>query len=165
MMKRPLFFSFLALAIMFMVMRQDGLSLLTPVSPRGILDLEFCKTPERLLQLRLFLDNSAVVRNIYLDFLFIGAYTWFLVTASIFTINRLQWKKWGHWAKGLALSAAFFDAGENFLMLLVWDGRFSPSLMHLVFYIALIKFVLAGLVVLYLLGSLPFLLKRRTSVP
>jgi hypothetical protein len=163
--KIKLVFSFAALLVMFFVMRAQGAALITPVSRHGIIDLEFCKTTERLLQLRLFLDGRAVVNNILLDFIFIGAYTWFFLTASLLTREKLQWHKWGQAAQTFALSAAFFDVGENFIMLLVWEGRFAPSLMQLVFYIALIKFILIALVVLYLLATIPYLFKGKNGGP
>jgi len=158
-----LIISFLALLAMIVLMRYQGQALVTSVSPHGILDLEFSKDAGRLLQLRLFLDNRSVVNNIYLDFLLIGSYAWFFLNACEWTIRKLDWKKWGQAGKAIALSAAFFDLCENFLMLLVWEGRFSASVMNLVFYIAWIKFILAGLVLLYLLAAL-FFLPRRKSI-
>lgn len=138
-----------------------GKPLITPVSPKGIIDVEFSRTTERFHQLQLFLDPAKVTTNIYLDFLFIASYTWFLVTACTYIRNRTKWIKWGNIFIGLAIAAALFDACENFLMLLIFQGKFLPSVLQVVFYCALIKFVLAGLVVLFLLGSWPFVLRRK----
>lgn len=157
-MKRNLLISFLFFIVMIFVMRWQGSALVTPQSPRGIIDLEFAKTPERFLQLRLFWNMETVFQNIYLDFLFIVAYTWFLVTACKAVNNN-----WSNTFSGLALSAAAFDVLENFLMILVLNGRFSPSVLQIVFYCAAIKFILAGIVVLYLLISLPSIFKRKSS--
>lgn len=157
-MKRNLLISFLFLVGMIIITRWQGSSLISPQSPRGIIDLEFAKTPERFLELRLFWNIETVLQNIYLDFLFIIAYTWFLVTACKAVNNR-----WSAIFSGLALSAAAFDVLENFLMILVLNGRFSPSVLQIVFYCAAVKFILAGMVVLYLLISLPSIFKRKTS--
>jgi hypothetical protein len=157
-MKRNLLISFLLLVIMIVVMRWQGSSLITPQSPKGIIDLEFAKTPERFHQLQLFWNYQAVLQNIYLDFLFIIAYTWFLMTAcKAVNNNRSQV------FSGLALSAGAFDVLENFLMILVWNGRFEPSVLAIVYYVAAIKFLLAGTVVGYLILSLFGLFKRKTS--
>jgi hypothetical protein len=80
-MKTKLLISFLFLAATFIVMRWQGTGLITPQSPKGILDLEFAKTSDRFHQLQLFWNHEIVLQNIYLDFLFIIAYSWFLVTA------------------------------------------------------------------------------------
>ena len=143
---------------MIIVTRWQGTGLITPQSPRGIIDLEFAKTPERFFQLRLFWNIENVLQNIYLDFLFIIAYAWFLVTACKAVNN-----KWTNTFSGLALSAAAFDVLENFLMILILNGRFDPSVLQIVFYCAAIKFILAAIVVLYLLISLPSKFKRKTS--
>jgi hypothetical protein len=160
-MKRNLVISFVAVIIMIIVMRIVGHSLITPLSSRGIIDLEFARTEGRLNQLRLFWDPVKVNTNIYLDFIFIAAYGWFFVTACLFIRSRTNWMKWSNTFIALALSAAFFDVCENFLMLLVMNGRFNASVLQIVFYCALIKFLLIGAVILFVLGSLPFALTKK----
>ena len=143
---------------MIVVMQWQGNILITPQSPKGILDLEFAKTPERLHQLQLFWNYKAVTQNIYLDFVFIIAYTWFLMIAcKAVNNNRSQA------FSGLALSAAAFDVLENFILILVWNEKFQPSALAIVYYVATIKFLLAGIVVGYLILSLFGLFKRKTS--
>jgi hypothetical protein len=160
-MKRKLLISFLVMLIMVVVMRMQGSSLITTASPKGIIDLEFARTAERLKYLRLFLDHNAVVQNIFLDFLFIAGYTWFFVTACLFVKETNAWSKWSDHFKGIAIAAGLFDVCENFLILLVWNERFGPGLLQIVYYCAAIKFVLAGMVVMYLLISIPFVLRAR----
>jgi len=158
-MKRNLLISFLLLAIMIFVMRWQGSELITPQSSKGILDLELAKTAERFHQLQLFWNHETVLQNIYLDFLFIISYTWFLVTACK-TVNNTK----SNLFSGLAISAGAFDVLENFLMILVWNGRFEPSLLQVVYYAAAIKFLLAGIVAGYLLLSLFGLFKRANKI-
>ncbi|HZI00134.1 MAG TPA: hypothetical protein VEX63_03235, partial [Flavisolibacter sp.] len=71
----------LAVIFMFIVMRLQGQSLVSPASPLGILDLEFAKTEERLQQLLIFWNTKDIYTNIFLDFFFIAAYTWFFLEA------------------------------------------------------------------------------------
>jgi hypothetical protein len=162
-MKRNVIISFAALIVMIIVMRIVGHSLVTPVSTRGIIDLEFARTEGRFNQLRLFWDPAKVNTNIYLDFVFIGAYGWFFVTACLFIRRRTNWIKWSNTFSALALSAAFFDVCENFLMLLVMNGKFNTSALQIVFYCALIKFLLIGCVILFVLGALPFALTKKDT--
>jgi hypothetical protein len=157
-MKRNLLLSFLSVVTMIIVMRWQGSALVNPQSPKGIIDLEFAKTPERLLQLKLFWNYETVLQNIYLDFLFILSYVWFLATACKAVNNRRSAV-----FSALAVSAGAFDLLENFLMILVWNGRFKPSVLQMVYYVAAIKFLLAGIVIGFLVLSLFGLFKRKPS--
>jgi hypothetical protein len=154
-MKRNLLISFLSVVIVILVMRWQGSGLITPQSANGILDLEFAKTAERFHQLQLFWNHETVLQNIYLDFLFIISYTWFLITACK-AVNNTK----SNLFSGLAISAGAFDVLENFLMILVWNGRFEASLLQIVYYAAAIKFFLAGIIVGYLILSLFGLFKK-----
>lgn len=155
--KMHLLISFLFLVAMFLVMRWHGQKLLTPQSRRGIIDLELAKTSERFYHLQLFWSPDLVLENIYLDFLFIFAYGWFLFTAC-----KLVNNKWSAAFSEIALSACAFDILENFLMILVVDHRFSPSILEIVFYGAAIKFIMIGIIIVYLLLSFPFAFKKKT---
>jgi len=132
--------------------------LITPQSPKGIIDLEFAKTTERFYQLQLFWNHETVLQNIYLDFLFIAAYTWFLVSACKIANNTRS-----NFFTALSISAGAFDVLENFLMILVWNGRFDASILQIVYYVAAIKFLLAGIVVGYLILSLFGLFERKPA--
>ena len=160
-MKKNLLISFLFLVVMIFIMRGQGSSLVTPQSRNGILDLEFAKSPEKYYQLRLFWDYRDLRLNIFLDFLFIASYVWFLVTACNFVKRRAGRIKWTNLVISLSITAGLFDVCENFLMLLVLNGRFNPDILQVVYYCAVLKFILAGLAVLYLLLSLPILFYRR----
>ena len=141
---------------MVVVMRWQGSALVTPQSPKGIIDLEFAKTPARFHQLQLFWNHETVLQNIYLDFLFIISYTWFFIAAC-----KAMRNIGSNIFSGLAISAGAFDVLENFLMILVWNQRFDPSVLQIAYYVAAIKFLLAGVVVVYLILSLFGLFKRK----
>lgn len=155
-MKRNFWIPLVFTIAMIVVMQWQGSALRTPQSSRGVVDLEFAKTPERFRQLQLFWNTGVVLQNIYLDFLFIIAYTWFLVAASKAVNN-----KWTNLFSGLAISAAACDVLENFLMVMVLNGRFNLSVLHIIYYCAAIKFILAGVVLVYLLLSLFGLFKTK----
>ena len=142
------------------LMRWQGNELVTIATPNGILDLEFARNVSRLQYIRLFMPHDSVVLNIFLDFLFIAAYTWFFVTACSFVEEKNKWVKWSRHFRGIAIAAALFDVLENFLMLLVWNQRFSADLIQVVYYCAAIKFILVGIVVVYIFISIPFLFKK-----
>ncbi|HEX2606166.1 MAG TPA: hypothetical protein VHK91_02260 [Flavisolibacter sp.] len=162
-MKRNLLLSFLVLLALFFVMRWQGHALITPQSPRGILDLELAKTHERFLALQLFWDPVAVRTNLYLDFLLIAAYAWFFISGCRYVLHKTKWKRWTARMTTISIAAACFDIAENFLLLLILTGRFSTDVLQVVYYCAILKFLLAAIVAVYLLTALPiaFFLKRK----
>jgi len=158
-MNKNLLLSFVFLIGMILFTRWQGNSLVTPQSPKGIIDLEFAKTPGRFHQLQMFWNYKTVANIIYIDFLLIVAYTWFLVSACKAIKNNKS-----NIFSTLAFSAAAFDALENFLLILIWNGRFDTSVLHIVFYIAAIKFLLIAIVVGFIILSLFGLFKKETSL-
>jgi hypothetical protein len=156
-MKRNLFFSFLLLVGVVTFMRWQGSGLITPQSPRGILDFEFARTPERFRQLQFFWNHEAVLYNIYVYMLLGIVCTWRLVSACKLLANSRT-----NLFSALAISAAAFNLLENFLMILVWNQRFETSVLSIVFYAAVIKFLLVFLVIGYIVLSL-FGLFRKES--
>jgi hypothetical protein len=150
--------------IMIFVMRWQGQQLVTPASPRGILDLEFARTAERLRQLKLFWNPADLMKNIYLDFLFIFSYTWFLSAAAMNLSERTGWEKTGKMVVSLAIAAGFFDILENFLMIMIYQGRFQPGLLELVYIVALVKFLMAALALVYIIISLPFVFLKTKRI-
>jgi hypothetical protein len=63
----------------------------------------------------------------------------------------------------IALVAGVLDIAENLLMLQTIDQHYSPLSLSLTRNIALIKFSLVGIVLLYLLISIPNLFKKKLS--
>ena len=157
-MKKNWLFALAFTIVMVIIMRWQSSSLITPQSPNGIIDLEFAKTPERFHQLQLFWNTNVVLQNIYIDFLFIIAYAWFLVAAS-----RAVNNKWSPLFSTLAISAGAFDVLENFLMIMLINGRFNLFVLHVIYYTAVVKFLLVGLVLIYLVLSLFGLFRSKPS--
>jgi hypothetical protein len=158
-MKRNLFFSFLLLVGVVTFMRWQGSGLITPQSPRGILDFEFARTPGRFRQLQFFWNQEAVLHNIYLYMFLAITGAWLLVSACKLHENRRT-----NLFSALAISAAAFNLLENFLMMLIWNQRFEPSLLAIVFYAAVIKFLLVFLVIGYIILSLFGLFRKESSL-
>ena len=156
------------LVVMIIIMRYQGLALVTPVSPLGILDLEFARTDKRLQELRMFWNTDHLFTNIYLDFLFIISYVWFLVSVSLRIQKRPGWERAGKWAASFALAAGFFDVLENFLMIMIYQERFDSILLQMVFFLAVLKFALILLVLFFILAVIPFIYfkkQKRRGIP
>lgn len=162
-MKKKLTLSGIAAVMMFAFLRIQGSELKTPVSKRAIVDLEFANTPQRVQELFSVWDLQTVRINVWIDFLFIIAYVSFLSLAS--RSIALKWKnnsvkQIGYIFSRLAFVAGLFDVCENILMLQTTSGTYTPSSLQLTFYCATIKFILAGLILLYLLTSLSVTVKK-----
>ena len=164
-MKRSLLLVFFLMVITFLLLRWQGSVLVTPASSRGILDLEFAGNTFRLYQLKLFWNTSDVNNNIYLDFLFIAAYTAFLMGACQWVSEKSRHVKRAEWFTRIALAAGIFDIVENLLMLVAWNDGAGNGAMRMIYSCAAIKFLLAAVVVLYLIYSLPVLMRKTRGLP
>ena len=156
----------IATLIMVIVMRWQGDKLKSSVSPGAIINLEFAKTPQRLNELMMNWDISMVKINIWLDFLFIVCYTLFLSIAA--TATALKWpeglmRQFGLTFARVAFAAGVLDISENLLMLQSIAGNFTNASLQLTYYCAAIKFTLAAIIFLYLLLSLPMVIRKTKS--
>ena len=156
-MKRNLLLSFFLLIGVTAALWWQGTSLVTPQSPRGIIDLEFAKTAEHFRQLQFFWNNETALQNIYLYFLLVIAYSWFLATACKLLANVRS-----NLFATLALSAGAFNVLGNFLMVLIWNQRFAPSLLQMVFYASVIKCLLIVIVIGFIILSIFGLFERES---
>jgi hypothetical protein len=163
-MKKNLLLSFLALVVTQVLIRLQGVRLVTPQSSRGIIDLELARTPERLMQLRLFWNSTDVNQNILLDFLFIAAAVWFLISLARWVEGMRKRLKLGRLIRVLAFSVALSDSMENILMLTTWNGRSEPSVIGIVYYCSLIKFIFTILLLLVVLPTLFLFFTRPKPV-
>lgn len=162
-MSRKLLLAALATLAMMFVMRYQGAVLVTPQSPRGILDLEFANTPAKLQNLLGLWDHASVKWNIGLDFLFIAAYASFfsLLTQQTANLSTGFMRTAGHALSRLSWLAAILDVVENGLMWFSFEQYYSVNSLVLTYYCAFFKFVLVGLAILYLLLSVPAWLKQK----
>lgn len=165
MFKQPIYIAALFCILMMSALRWQGAVLKTSDTPRAIVDLELANKPE-LVQAILSVWTIKDVRlNIQLDFLFIVAYVFFLALAaegiaSKWRTSKMQFLGW--LMARFALVAGVLDIGENLLMLQTIDQHFSLLSLNLTRYAALIKFGLVGIILLYLIISLPNLFKKQS---
>jgi hypothetical protein len=152
--------------IMIVIMRWQGSELVTSISPSAIVNLEFAKTKERLNELLINWDISVVKMNIWIDFLFIVSYVLFLSLSS--TLTALKWpegfmRQIGFTFARVAFAAGILDIAENLLMLQSIGGNFTQVSLQLTYYCAAIKFTLAAMILLYLLISIPVIIRKSKS--
>ena len=151
--------------ILFIIMRWQGSTLKTTTSSRAIIDLEFADSALRLHELLIRWDITVVRINIWIDFLFIIAYTIFLsVAAEIFASKwpeKSLYSRMGYLFARLAFTAGIFDIAENLLMLQSVSGNYTGSSLQLTFYCASIKFILVALIFIYLIISLLLGFRRK----
>ena len=163
MMKKQLLFSFIAVIIFLFLMRWQGRELITPESPNGIVDLELAGTPLRFIYLSLFMKTHAILQNLYLDFLFLASYVWFFISAIQHCSFQTGWLRISGIFIGISWAAGVLDFLENLILILIINEHLTVRFIRLVYYLALFKFILAGLVILFLLVSLPFILRRKQA--
>lgn len=162
-MKKNLAVASMASVLMMIVLQWQGSSLNTTVSPKAIVDLELAGSPSRLAELLAVWDISVVKMNIWLDFLFIVSYVLFLSIAS--EGCALRWpagimRQMGLTLARVAYMAGILDIAENLLMLQTVAGNFTTTSLQLTYYCAVLKFTLAAVVLVYLLVSLPAVIRK-----
>ena len=164
------FFLLGTVAMMF-VMAKTGASLKTTATPHGILDLEFAYNTAKTAGIMQAwaptaeLDNIAAARiNTYWDFLFLFFYAGFLFLACkrIAAKTGAGFSKAGHIVAKGAVAAGFLDILENSGMLLTLSGQGSSAIAFCTTIVALVKWVLAIMGVLYvLIGVLALGFRKR----
>ena len=165
-MKQKLLITAFACVLMFAALRWQGASLVTTVSSKGIVDLEMATNPSQIRVLMDTWDLQVAKMNIWIDFLFIVSYVAFLAFAA--ESASANWKNQGMRIIGLTLArvavvAGVLDIGENLLMLQTIAGNFTLISLQMTHYFATIKFTLAAIVLIYLLISLPVILRNNKS--
>jgi len=164
-MKNKLLIATVSFLLMFTLMRFQGEGLKTNQTLGGILDLEFANSPAKLMEVLSAWDLNTAKQNIWLDFLFIPAYILFF---ALFTSHcAAKWQgpflnKIGALLVRAAFAAGIFDIAENLLMLQSIAGNYTPNSLWLTYYCASIKFGIILFIVIYLVISIPVLLKKNS---
>ncbi|RYZ21214.1 MAG: hypothetical protein EOO16_13900 [Chitinophagaceae bacterium] len=160
-MKKSFFSALAFFVLMLLVMRVQGAPLSARV-PGGILALEFAWS-DLLFGLRLeWMGRGRVLANIWLDFLFIIAYTWFFVASCGLLRARYNGRAPVVVAR-VAFLAALLDIAENILMLGRIYGFFGAFAPPIAFICAALKFIAVAIVVIFLLNA--WLFRRRVLKP
>ncbi len=164
-MKKNLSIAAISCMVMIVIMQWQGSSLKTPNARQGILALEFARTPEMLQTVVTGWDLSAVKMNIWLDFVFIVTYVVFLSMAAEITAGKWGKIRWlsqiGLFLARVAYVAGVLDIAENLMMLKTLSGSYDVISLQLTFYCAAVKFVLAGMIIVYLFLSLPRMIQKK----
>jgi hypothetical protein len=152
-MKRSLLSSLIAFLIMLIIMRVQGAPIAARV-PGGILGLEFAWYDLVFEGKLLFIEHRIVILNIWLDFLFILAYTCFLVTACKAVGDRSGKTGAARFFARVVLLAGVFDVVENVAMLGRLYFWFGPAAPQVACICAALKFLALAFVLLFLLYAL-----------
>jgi hypothetical protein len=165
-MRQKLIVAAFACVLMMAALQWQGAGLKRNISPRGIVELEMATQPRQIALLFEVWDKSVVKMNIWIDFLFIVTYVAFLALAS--EAASTKWKNQSLKIIGLTLArvsvvAGVLDIGENLLMLQTIAGNFTIVSLQLTHYFATIKFTLAAIVLIYLMISIPVILRNSRS--
>lgn len=143
-----------ATLLCFAWLRLQGVSLITNVTPRGIVDLELAADEARLQQMLQIWSKAVLECNIYIDFLFIPAYASLIAGLCLWSSEQFRepiFQKVGIvFAKAVWLAAAL-DITENLLMLLSIRQVYSPLSLQLTYAIASLKFILLAIAMSYIL--------------
>ena len=153
---------FTGFIIMMFVMAKTGTSLKTAATPHGILDLEFAYNTTKVnAVIKAWdwkpyhsIDKNSIARvNTYFDFIFLFFYAAFLFLACKRITQNIKgpFAMAGNIIAIAALFAGFFDVLENIGMLLSLHGHISGSIAFFTTFFSVIKWVLAGIAVLYVL--------------
>lgn len=142
-------------------MRWHGSSLsASPNTKAGILALEFAKNNQRADEITSTWSNAGLkqyaITNIYIDFIFIFFYSLFLFSANwLFSINQQPvFKKAARLAALSALVAGLLDIIENFFLLKMLHVSISNSETYITWWLAAVKFILAGIAFISILFHL-----------
>ncbi len=165
-MKKKLLVAAISFLLIFIAMRFQGAPLKTAITLGGILNLEFANSPAKLMETLNAWDLSIAKQNIWIDFLLIPSYV--LLFSMIAAICSNKWQNMLLIRMGTLLTKAAFVAGildiaENLLMLQSIAGNYTPSSLWLTYYCASVKFLILLLIVLYIIISIPVLLKNKQS--
>ena len=161
---------FIGTIAMIVVMAKTGATLKTPVTPKGILDLEFAYTTAKTTVVteawanNNFINNITVAKiNTCFDFIFLFFYSFFLFFTNK-KIAEISSGKFGTIgliiAKG-ALLAGLFDIAENVGMLITLSGFSSGTIAFITTICSLIKWGLAFIAIAYCIVGLTYLTGKR----
>jgi hypothetical protein len=162
-----LLLSFLGVIAIFLWMRQQGAPLSVPsATPIGILNLEFAWNQQKVETVADAWRGQMLTvarNNIYIDFLFIIAYTMFLTLCCKWLAAKHtgKWLVTGEKIAQMVLAAGTFDVAENALMLVSLQGVPNNYTAIITTSFAVFKFALVIVAIGYILAASTALLLKR----
>lgn len=146
----------IATIIMIVVMRLQGASLISAVSPSGIVNFEFAGTLSKAKEIMNALSIKNLKTNTYLDFLFIGAYTsllYFICKWLMKNYHSITLKWIGFFFLELCIAVGSLDILENITMLITLSGNGSNLSTGISRWAAILKFGGIALIFIYIILS------------
>lgn len=154
----------ISMILVFKVMHWQGQTLITSLTPNGILALEFANHFEKVNPILNTWNPNIARINILIDFAFLISYSLFFIFSIqyIYKKSKIDFQqKSALFVLKLALLPGLFDAIENILMLQTISRSSTEALLQLTWYCVIIKFILAALIALFVLIMLPITLLNR----
>ena len=164
-------FFFAGTIFFLLVLQLQGKQLITPLSPSGILSLEFSYHSDHTQSIATAWKNSlrgAFRVNMLLDFLLIPFYGLFLYsTCGYFSVHYQSGRgqRFGVLLAFGSLLAMVFDVIDNVLMSFSIHITATSFTSMLTTAMAAIKFLLIGLALLYIIFSAALMLLRKKTKP
>lgn len=150
--------SLVATVAVFLWMRNQGAQLKTPATSMGILNLEFAWNTEKATTVTQAWQGEILTvakNNIYIDFLFIIAYTSLLTLGCKWLASKHQgkWASAGNKISRVVPAAGTFDVAENILMLLTLQAAPNNYTAMFTTGFAVFKFALVAVAILYIISA------------
>ncbi len=156
--------------VLFVVQQWMVYPLRYDLTPFGIVALEFCDNFARLNTILNLWDIKLARQVIYIDCICILAFSWLFIKTSRLIHSKSRagiFNSFTRFATYLVLIPCVLDALGNISMLLTLNGLRSEGLLLVTSWIAIFKFALAAMVLLYLLVSLLILYAKtkKQTIP
>ncbi len=163
-MRKKILIALAASIAIFFILRWQGNTLITEKSPLGILSFELLNKKSVADELIQEIGKTTLRINIAIDFVFIVAYGFFFFLSCKALMNHFRssgMKKIGFVFMELGVLVGVLDLCENITMLITIADYGSQISIDITRWLAIVKFTIAALVVLYLITS--FLVTRFTK--
>lgn len=141
--------------------------MITTNTPLGIIDLEFCSNKQELALILASWPDGIATWNVILDFLFLlsyGSLFYFGTKLLYIRAGKNRFMAFASFMLKLSFLPALLDIGENILLLFTLNQLQLNFTLAVTPVLAAAKFILAAILVLYLLVSLPlsYALSKKT---
>lgn len=140
-------------------------------APQGIVSLELAITLKKSIDILRSWETPKEERaaglSLGFDYLFMVGYSGILTVLLLRIEKRIitqdNWRKYFSYVIVGIWIAALFDAIENYAMIQLFMGSTRQVWASLAFYFASSKFLILAISVLTIIGSLPFVIKKRNT--
>lgn len=150
-----------------LLLKFQGAGLVTPDTPLGIINLEFCNSRQELALILISWPDGIAEWNVVLDFLFLlsyGSLFYFGTKFLYIRADKTRFMAFASFMLKLSVLPAFLDIVENILLLFTLNQLQLDFTLAVTPVLAGAKFITAAILVLYLLVSLSlsYALSKKT---